>query len=54
VPPTVVTRVVVSHSGALLGTRFWKNDEPSAPSGWRSSSTGRSPSARSSGSATAA
>ena len=41
VPLGVETTVVVSHSGADLGTRFWKNDLPPAPSGYRSSSTGR-------------
>ena len=53
VPFTVATVVVCSQPGALLGTRFWKNDLPPAPSGYRSSSTGRPPMARSSGPATA-
>ena len=33
VPLGVETTVVRSHSGAPLGTRFWKNDLPPAPSG---------------------
>ena len=33
VPLGVSTSVVVSQSGAPLGTRFWKNDLPPAPSG---------------------
>ena len=33
VPLGVLTTVVVSHLGAPLGTRFWKNDLPEAPSG---------------------
>ena len=33
VPLGVCTVVVCSHSGALAGTRFWKNDEPPAPFG---------------------
>ena len=33
VPFGVATTVVVSHSGADFGTRFWKNDLPLAPSG---------------------
>ena len=31
VPLTVSTVVVSSQSGALSGTRFWKNDGPPAP-----------------------
>jgi hypothetical protein len=54
VPLTVWTVVVCSHSGALAGTRFWKNDGPPAPSGKRCNSTGRPPIARMSGSATVA
>ena len=52
VPFGVSTVVVVNHSGAPLGTRFWKNDFFPAPSGYRSSSTGRPPMARSSGPST--
>ena len=52
VPLGVDTVVVCSHSGAFLGTRFWKNDGPAAPSGNRWSSTGRPPMVRISGSAT--
>ena len=52
VPFGVLTIVVSSHSGALSGTRFWKNDEPSAPFGKRSMSTGRPPIARISGAST--
>jgi len=48
----VDTVVVCSQSGALPGTRFWKNDGPPAPSGNRSSSTGRPPMTRISGPAT--
>ena len=33
VPFGVLTIVRSSHSGALSGTRFWKNDLPEAPSG---------------------
>ena len=33
VPLGVWTVVVWSQSGAFLGTRFWKNDGPPAPSG---------------------
>ena len=40
VPFGVLTMVVSSHSGALSGTRFWKNDEPVAPCGNRCISTG--------------
>ena len=43
VPFGVLTIVVSSHSGALSGTRFWKNDEPDAPCGYRCMSTGRPP-----------
>ena len=53
VPLTVCTVVVCSHSGALSGTRFWKNDGPPAPFGKRCMSTGRPPIVRSNGSATA-
>ncbi len=42
VPLMVVTVVVVSHSGADSGIRFWKNDFSPTPFGYRSSSTGRS------------
>jgi hypothetical protein len=52
VPFGVLTTVVCSHSGASLGTRFWKNDGPSAPFGNRCMSTGRPPIARISGSPT--
>ena len=52
VPLGVATVVVCSQPGAVLGTRFWKNDGPPAPSGKRCSSTGRPPMVRSSGSAT--
>jgi hypothetical protein len=31
VPFGVLTTVVCSHSGALSGTRFWKNELPAAP-----------------------
>ncbi len=54
VPLTVWTVVVSSQSGALDGTRFWKNDGPPAPCGKRCMSTGRPPIARMSGSAIAA
>src|SRR5918992_4964071 len=53
VPFGVLTIVVCSHSGALSGTRFWKNELPSAPLGKRCISVGRPPAARRSGSATA-
>ena len=43
VPFGVLTIVVSSQSGALSGTRFWKNDEPLAPCGKRCMSTGRPP-----------
>ena len=33
VPLGVATCVVVSQDGADFGTRFWKKDFPSAPSG---------------------
>ena len=39
----VLTIVVSSHSGTLSGTRFWKNDGPSAPSGKCCKRTGRPP-----------
>jgi hypothetical protein len=52
VPLTVITVVVSSHSGAFFGTRFWKNDGPTAPWGKRCMSTGRPPIVRSSGSLT--
>ena len=42
VPLTVRTVVVVSHSGAPSGMRFWKKLEPCAPLGKRWSITGRS------------
>ena len=42
-----------SHAGALLGTRFRKNELPPAPSGNRCISTGRPPMIRRSGSPTA-
>ena len=51
VPFGVLTIVVSSQSGALSGTRFWKNDEPSAPCGNRCISTGRPPIVRMTGSA---
>ena len=41
VPFGVDTSTVCSHSGAPGGTRFWKNDFPSAPSGNRCSIAGR-------------
>ena len=53
VPLTVSTIVVCSQSGAFLGTRFWKNVRPAAPSGNRCMSAGRPPIARMIGSATA-
>ena len=53
VPFGVLTIVVSSQSGALSGTRFWKNDEPPAPCGNRCMSTGRPPIVRMIGSATA-
>ena len=53
VPFGVETIVVSSHSGALSGTRFWKNDFPSAPPGKRCMRVGRPPEARRNGSATA-
>ncbi len=43
VPLGVDTVAVASQSGRLLGTRFWKNELPPAPSGKRCSSTGRPP-----------
>ena len=46
VPYGVRMTVVVSHSGAPAGMRFWKNDLPPAPSGKRCSMTGRSRMAR--------
>ena len=53
VPLGVLTVAVCSQSGRLLGTRFWKNDEPPAPSGKRWRSTGRPPMAAISGCSTA-
>ena len=53
VPFGVETIAVCSHSGAESGTRFWKNELPSAPCGKRCISVGRPPAARISGSATA-
>ena len=53
VPFGVLTIVVCSHSGAVSGTRFWKNELPSAPCGKRCINVGRPPVARMSGSATA-
>ena len=50
VPFGVLTTVVSSHSGADSGTRFWKNELPSAPFGKRCISVGRPPAARRSGS----
>ena len=41
VPLGVVTIVVCSHGGAPVGTRFWKNDLPAAPSGNRCIRAGR-------------
>ena len=41
VPFGVLTTEVSSHSGASLGTRFWKNDDPPTPFGKRCISTGR-------------
>ena len=53
VPFGVLTIVVSSHSGAFLGTRFWKNELPSAPCGKRCMRVGRPPDVRRNGSATA-
>ena len=53
VPFGVETIAVSSHSGAFLGTRFWKNELPSAPCGKRCMSAGRPPDVRRNGSATA-
>ena len=53
VPLGVLTTMVVSQSGAPLGTRFWKNDFPLAPSGKRCMRVGRPAIVRISGSATA-
>ena len=53
VPFGVLTIVVCSHSGAVSGTRFWKNELPSAPFGKRCMRVGRPPHARSNGSETA-
>jgi hypothetical protein len=50
VPFGVETTAVRSHSGAFFGTRFWKNDGPVAPCGWRCIRTGRPAIARISGS----
>lgn len=36
VPLGVDTTVVVSHPGADVGPRFWRNELPPAPSGSRS------------------
>ena len=38
---TVLTLAVTNQSGALSGTRFWKKDEPPAPSGKRCISVAR-------------
>ena len=46
-PAREVTRTVSSHSGRFSGTRFWKNGSPSAPSGKRFSTVGRSNTPRS-------
>ena len=46
VPLGVRITVVVSHSGALAGMRFWKNELPRVPSGKRCNITGRSYMAR--------
>jgi hypothetical protein len=43
VPFGVLTTVVVSHGGALFGTRFCQNDGPPAPSRKRCSMVGRPP-----------
>lgn len=53
VPLGVSTTAVVSQGGTALGTRFWNQDLPPAPFGYRSSSSGRPRSAASRGSATA-
>ena len=53
VPFGVLTIVVVSHSGALSGTRFWKNELPVDPLGNRWRSTGRLRIARITGSSIA-
>jgi len=50
--PVPITMAVSSHSGRDSGTRFWKNDGPSAPLGKRWRSTGRPPMARRRGSST--
>ena len=47
------TVAVSSQSGRLLGTRFWKNSSPSAPSGKRFRTVGRRCTARSAPSPTA-
>ncbi len=41
VPFGVLTTAVSSQSGASLGTRFWKNDDPPTPLGNRCINTGR-------------
>ncbi|CAB4546762.1 unannotated protein [freshwater metagenome] len=41
VPFGVLTIVVLNHSGAVSGIRFWKNELPVEPLGKRCSSTGR-------------
>ena len=46
-----VTVAVSSHSGAPLGTRFWKKTSPSIPSRQRLSTVGRSRSPTSTASA---
>ena len=43
VPLGVLIVVVCNHFGAPLGTRFWKNDLPEAPSGKRCIMVGRPP-----------
>jgi len=53
VPFGVETSIVWSQSGAPLGTRFWKKEFPSAPSGNLCSIAGRPDVARMIGSATA-
>ena len=53
VPFGVVTIAVSSHSGTSFGTRFWKNELPSAPLGKRCMRVGRPAFVRRNGSATA-
>ena len=53
VPLIVCTVVVDSQSGADSGIRFWKNDFPRTPFGYRSRRTGRLRSVRMMGSPTA-